>query len=551
MANKFKKDCSVQTNNKIMNRDHYKYQETIPLTISDFDFFEKDTDSSKKKDQQGSGISFDQIDLTILGKKEENNKKRKITNNEFISLVENDKYNELKKYFKNKLITDLNVHDQNNESALIIAIQNDSYRMVKLLFRNGADPLVTNKEGWSAIQQATFFGNRKIIKLVYSHLQIKLHSLYENQLPVMLEKISQLPDFMMKMDWEINTWFPFLTKFLPNDEYIIWKNGSSIRVECTLIGLDKKKWIRGSISILLTGLDTSTPGDVFIIDHDRKTYFNTSNNIVRGKNALKVTKSDIDSLLENDMVKSEINTDQVVFERKKSWFSEKKKTQKIANWDTKVFEIKNLIYEATIRQIKRKKKKKKHHNSLGSVPQFNLIKKSKNFTGTICVANDFPLTIEKMMPIFEVLARTNEHFQKLKDFVSIKHPFVGFPIKMEVPVYAGLSAIVTFPHFQQIGSIPELFKIPKGYHEINKLSLRHRHHHQKDKKIIISKKHTKLKKKYSNKKIIKKNITVKKKDTFLQEKIPNRKKVKVSNDLLDYNNKKKIKKKISALETKL
>ncbi|KAJ3451697.1 ankyrin repeat domain-containing protein 13c [Anaeramoeba flamelloides] len=488
-----------------MNRDHYKYQETIPLTISDFDFFEKDTDSSKKKDQQGSGISFDQIDLTILGKKEENNKKRKITNNEFISLVENDKYNELKKYFKNKLITDLNVHDQNNETALIIAIQNDSYRMVKLLFRNGADPLVTNKEGWSAIQQATFFGNRKIIKLVYSHLQIKLHSLYENQLPVMLEKISQLPDFMMKMDWEINTWFPFLTKFLPNDEYIIWKNGSSIRVECTLIGLDKKKWIRGSISILLTGLDTSTPGDVFIIDHDRKTYFNTSNNIVRGKNALKVTKSDIDSLLENDMVKSEINTDQVVFERKKSWF----------------------------------------------IPQFNLIKKSKNFTGTICVANDFPLTIEKMMPIFEVLARTNEHFQKLKDFVSIKHPFVGFPIKMEVPVYAGLSAIVTFPHFQQIGSIPELFKIPKGYHEINKLSLRHRHHHQKDKKIIISKKHTKLKKQYSNKKIIKKNITVKKKDTFLQEKIPNRKKVKVSNDLLDYNNKKKIKKKISALETKL
>ncbi|KAJ3445074.1 hypothetical protein M0812_10938 [Anaeramoeba flamelloides] len=481
-------------NKESIVRDH-QYQENIPLRLSDFDFQKKETNKNLKNDPEGTGISFDQNVSTNMGTNDKKKRKTKVTNEEFLSLVSNDKYTLLKHYLSKKLITDINARDVNNESSLIIAIQNDSYRMVKLLLGNGADPLVYNKDGWSAIQQATFFGNRKIIKSVYFHLRIKLHTLYENQLPLILEKIKQLPDFMMKMNWEMNTWFPFLTRILPNDEYIIWKCGSNIRVDCTLIGLDKKKWIRGSISILLTGLDTSTPGEVFIIDHDNQTYFNTSKKIEKGRSTIRVTKSDIESLLENDMVKSIFNTKKLVFQRKKSWFGDKKKTQRIGKWDTKVFEIKNLIYEATIRQIKRNEKKKKQKKSLGSIPQFNLVKKSKNFSGTLCISNGFPLTIEKMMPIFRVLARTNEHFQKLKDFISIKPPFVGFPIKMEFPVYNSISAIVTFPHFQEMDPDPRLFEIPKGYKEINKLALNNNINNQNKE----SYKNTKKKKKSSKK----------------------------------------------------
>ncbi|KAJ3444076.1 ankyrin repeat domain-containing protein 13c [Anaeramoeba flamelloides] len=508
MTKTLNKEFKVGTDNKESIVSDHQYQENIPLRLSDFDFHDKETNINLKNDLEGNGITFDQNVSINMGTNDKKKRKTKVTNEEFLSLVANDKYALLKHYLSKKLITDINARDVNNESSLIIAIQNDSYRMVKLLLGNGADPLVYNKDGWSAIQQATFFGNRKIIKSVYFHLQIKLHTLYENQLPLILEKIKQLPDFMMKMNWEMNTWFPFLTRILPNDEYIIWKCGSNIRVDCTLIGLDKKKWIRGSVSILLTGLDTSTPGEVFIIDHDNQTYFNTSKKIEEGRNTIRVTKSDIESLLENDMVKSIFNTKKLVFQRKKSWFGDKKKTLRIGKWNTKVFEIKNLIYEATIRQIKRNEKKKKQKKSLGSIPQFNLVKKSKNFSGTVCIANDFPLTIEKMMPIFKVLARTNEHFQKLKDFISIKPPFVGFPIKMELPVYSGISAIVTFPHFQKMDPDPELFEIPKGYKEINKLTLNNNINNQNENSYKISKKKKKSrKKKNSNKKYVKKKTT--------------------------------------------
>ncbi|KAJ6246172.1 ankyrin repeat domain-containing protein 13c [Anaeramoeba flamelloides] len=607
---------------------------------------EKKKEAKKEKEKEN-----EKEKETEINEKEEREKR----NQKLLECVSNGDTKYLKQLFKkekqnqksNKDSLDLNIRDKQELNPLLIAIYNNDYRMVKMLLRYGADPLSLSKEGWTLLQEATFYGNRRIIKEIYLAMQLKMHHVYESKLPLLLEQIDLVPDFMMKIHWEINSWLPFIEKFLPSDEYLIWKTDSNIRVDCTLIGFENRNWVRGNVSLLLTGLKTETPGDVFIIDHDNGTYLNTSKEIKKGRENIRVTENDIDFLMENDMVKSTINTSNCKFQKKKSWFADRK-NQKIGNWNAKVYEVKNLLYEGTIRQVvrtpkkegnkkknnkqdrrrnkdrvekfsekekkayenflkkqksnkstrKHKKKKSKKHNqkdkrkkifsetekerrkkifsesekerrrrkekqierqnetgeeieaneenlnkdgiveqnetgmkgdgkekekkkkkeegkkdekesikeeeeeeekkkergekiltdsrsqkitsnkndstknnkikkkkSQGNLPKFNIIKKTKNFSGTVCCSRDFPLTIEKIIPIFEALAPLNQQFEKLKDFICLKLPFQGFPIQMEVPVFPGISAIATFTHFQEMDPDPELFQIPKGYHE--------------------------------------------------------------------------------------
>ncbi|KAJ3451442.1 ankyrin repeat domain-containing protein 13c [Anaeramoeba flamelloides] len=611
---------------------------------------ELDKEKEKKKEAKKENENEKEKE-TEINEKEEREKR----NQKLLECVSNGDTKYLKQLFKkekqnqksNKDSLDLNIRDKQELNPLLIAIYNNDYRMVKMLLRYGADPLSLSKEGWTLLQEATFYGNRRIIKEIYLAMQLKMHHVYESKLPLLLEQIDLVPDFMMKIHWEINSWLPFIEKFLPSDEYLIWKTDSNIRVDCTLIGFENRNWVRGNVSLLLTGLKTETPGDVFIIDHDNGTYLNTSKEIKKGRENIRVTENDIDFLMENDMVKSTINTSNCKFQKKKSWFADRK-NQKIGNWNAKVYEVKNLLYEGTIRQVvrtpkkkgnkkknnkqdrrrnkdrvekfsekekkayenflkkqksnkstrKHKKKKSKKHNqkdkrkkifsetekerrkkifsesekerrrrkekqierqnetgeeieaneenlnkdgiveqnetgmkgdgkekekrkkkekgkkdekesikeeeeeekkkkgrgekiltdsrsqkitsnkndstknnkikkkkSQGSLPKFNIIKKTKNFSGTVCCSRDFPLTIEKIIPIFEALAPLNQQFEKLKDFICLKLPFQGFPIQMEVPVFPGISAIATFTHFQEMDPDPELFQIPKGYHE--------------------------------------------------------------------------------------
>ncbi|KAJ6230158.1 ankyrin repeat domain-containing protein 13c [Anaeramoeba flamelloides] len=620
-------------------------------------FPNEENNELQKEKEKKKETNKEQEKETYLNKEEEGEKR----NQKLLECVSNGDTKYLKQLFKkekqnqksNQDPLDLNIRDNKGLNPLLIAIYNDDLRMVKMLLRYGADPLSLSKEGWTLLQEATFYGNRRIIKEIYLAIQLKVHHVYESKLPLLLEQIDLVPDFMMKIHWEINSWLPFIEKFLPSDEYLIWKTDSNIRVDCTLIGFENRNWVRGNVSLLLTGLKTETPGDVFIIDHDNGTYLNTSKEIKKGRENIRVTQNDIDFLMENDMVKSTINTSNCKFQKKKSWFADRK-TQKIGNWNAKVYEVKNLLYEGTIRQVVRppkkkgnqkknnkqdqrskkdrvekfsekekkaydnflkkqksnkptrkherkkgkkhnrkenrkkifsetekerrkkifsetererrerkrkqnkkenesenekeketekdnekgneiddlnkikketetetetetgrerdakengtkekkekgkekekveekkktrgkktlttsrsqkitsnnhdstKKKKMKKKKSYGHLPKFNIIKKTKNFSGTVCCSRDFPLTIEKIIPIFEALAPLNQQFEKLKDFICLKLPFQGFPIQMEVPVFPGISAIATFTHFQEMDPDPELFQIPKGYQE--------------------------------------------------------------------------------------
>jgi hypothetical protein len=97
------------------------------------------------------------------------------------------------------------------------------------------------------------------------------------------------------------------------------------------------------------------------------------------------------------------------------------------------------------------------------------------------MSHDVPLTIEQLLPLFEILSPSNEHFDKLREFISLKLP-PGFPVQVELPVLMFLSARITFRNYktwtrETRGTIPipsaadphesskKWFTVPDGYKE--------------------------------------------------------------------------------------
>lgn len=80
-----------------------------------------------------------------------------------------------------------------------------------------------------------------------------------------------LPDFSIDMLFDCKSHFiPFLKNITPSDSYKIYKKGSSIRLDMTLVGYQKFKCLRGNMSVLFKGRGEPNEGELIIVDHDNQ-----------------------------------------------------------------------------------------------------------------------------------------------------------------------------------------------------------------------------------------------------------------------------------------
>ena len=87
-----------------------------------------------------------------------------------------------------------------------------------------------------------------------------------------------MPDFKVDLNLTCDSnWFPVFSSVAPSDTYKIYKCGSNLRLDMTLLGLQKFNLIKGNISVLYKGRGTENEGNLLIIDNKLQTVNNIFN----------------------------------------------------------------------------------------------------------------------------------------------------------------------------------------------------------------------------------------------------------------------------------
>ncbi|KAN0029467.1 hypothetical protein ACTA71_007596 [Dictyostelium dimigraforme] len=451
----------------------------------------------------------------------------------------------------------VDIRDTHGYSATHYAAHFGHKHIIELLLKYGADPTKKSAAGWSVIQEACGRKDREIVTLLLQQIKNKIESEFTKRMPILVSALENIPDFEMELKWEVKSWVPLVTRFCPYDTYKIYKQGSSFRVDTTIIGMDGIKFIRGDLSFLYKSQR------LFSMDNIKHTY--SEMEIVASKNP-KVHDEEVDILLDQTMNRVKLMTDEIVFTQSKTWFGNEKK-EKIGDngdWSAKMFDVTNVDLKIMARKPKRQpnhpqfnskdqlerrdsnlsdddnsriitttttsttettdsvnnidedelnqnpiEQTKKYIESLRNVTYeirestmkskimepgyFNAPKdfdpytheqninkskiktqgllcdgetvseRHKYFKGTIWISEDFPRKVSDLLPIFEVLSPTNKLFSRLCEFISLKLPSDGFPVKLDLPLFPTISATVIFTKYIEKPVDKNLFTIPSHY----------------------------------------------------------------------------------------
>eukprot|EP00095_Tigriopus_kingsejongensis_P003931 maker-scaffold1649_size32179-snap-gene-0.7 protein:Tk03931 transcript:maker-scaffold1649_size32179-snap-gene-0.7-mRNA-1 annotation:"ankyrin repeat domain-containing protein 13c-like isoform x2" len=322
----------------------------------------------------------------------------------------------------------------------------------------------------------------------------------------MIAALKGLGDYVVDLKWDFTSWIPLVSKMLPSDICKITKKGACVRLDTTLVDFTEMHWERGDITFLYCG-DAGNPDvSLFVLDNKLKVYQR-----VRTDESDMEFEEEVDLLMSGDVISAQISTKPISFTKAQSgWFFKEDKQEMVGTYNATFYSINGISLET------RKRREHLSHEDLqknkallenfakGNVDQTEgenyprkeslppppktevtwadyvnapctefptlgrkqLCKESsKAFKATVAMSEDFPLTVEMLLNILEIIAPQFKHFQKLRDFVELKLP-PGFPVKVDIPVLPTVSARVTFQDFEWSSTLEDsLFQIPKDYVE--------------------------------------------------------------------------------------
>lgn len=207
-----------------------------------------------------------------------------------------------------------------------------------LLLKNNATVNVKNVNGWTPLAEAISRGDRAIIELILRKLKEQTRESITKRRPSLNLALNQIADFYLELKWEFSSWVPLLSKILPNDICKIYKSGSKIRLDSTLIDFNEMHWQRGDISFIFRG-DSDTM--ITAMDNDAKCY-----QTVRTQENEMEIQDEIDLLMMSDIVNAKLNTKNISFAAAKTgWFIREDKKEKICQYNCDVYHVNGLSME--------------------------------------------------------------------------------------------------------------------------------------------------------------------------------------------------------------
>ncbi|XP_053058837.1 ankyrin repeat domain-containing protein 13D isoform X2 [Acinonyx jubatus] len=398
---------------------------------------------------------------------------------------------------------DIEQEDPRGRTPLELAVSLGNLESVRVLLRHNANVGKESCQGWAVLQEAVSTGDPEMVQLVLQYRDYQRATQRLAGIPELLSKLRQAPDFYVEMKWEFTSWVPLVSKMCPSDVYRVWKRGESLRVDTSLLGFEHMTWQRGRRSFIFKGQEAGAL--VMEVDHDRQVVHTEMLGLALHEPeallaAMRPSEEHVASRLTSPIVSTHLDTRNVAFERNKcgiwGWRSEKMET--VSGYEAKVYSATNVELVTRTRtehlsdQDKSRSKGGKtpfqsflgmaqQHSSHSGAPvqqaasptnptaispseyfdpnfslesrnigrPIEMSSKVQRFKATLWLSEEHPLSLgDQVTPIIDLMAISNAHFAKLRDFITLRLP-PGFPVKIGSPFPCEVD--------------PAVFEVPEGY----------------------------------------------------------------------------------------
>ncbi|XP_058831099.1 ankyrin repeat domain-containing protein 13B isoform X2 [Topomyia yanbarensis] len=414
--------------------------------------------------------------------------------------------------------------DPRGRTPLMLAVKLSHLECVKALLAARCDANF-ECDGWSVVQEAVCSGDVNILTAILEVRDLQRHMKRVSHVPQLLQHLQDTPDFYVEMKWEFTSWVPLMSRVCPSDTYKVFKRGSNVRIDTTLLGFDNNSWQRGNRSYIFKGqAETAT---MIEIDHDtgEVSVEHMRNVEAEGIVGIQPSKESVALRLQAPVICNHIDMDKISFERNKSgfWGWRSEKTENINGYECKVYGASNVEFITRTRnehlseeqaRIKSSRTPLQHilgiaeedYNHAGSnvaanpqsalsdtssspllgqensspIPQDGatssyatdmlpnapsaeeyfsdmdlqgrdigkpkrITAKVQRFRANLWLSEQFPIKLqEQVLPILDLMSTmASPHVSKLRDFITMQLPN-GFPVRIEIPLFHVLNAVVTF-----------------------------------------------------------------------------------------------------------
>eukprot|EP01137_Pigoraptor_chileana_P000350 Opistho-2@36367 len=405
---------------------------------------------------------------------------------------------------------DVNERDTAGNPPLVLAAILGRTECLSLLLAAGAAVRVKSKSGWSALGESVSRGARDDIRTLYVALKEQAKAQMKARMPEIVRQIQMIGDFELTLKWDFHSWVPLVSRLLPCDTCKVYKRGATLRLDTTLTEFTDMRWHRGSVSYLIS-LSPDGRESVVVLDNVRHVYAPAETE----SSDPGAIEDDVDVLMSADVASASLPPSQIVFEpvRGGLFGTGAPREEPIGGHLARVYHVANAVLfqrkrreHLTPADIARNKRMfasitgggggEPHPHSVdGDTPRrpslepppppaisFDeylarapadrvrlgigrpvIVKESsRTFKPTVWMSDTFPLRMDQLRPLLELLAQTNKHFERLSDFLDNKLP-PGFPVKMEMPMFPTVTVTVTFEGFRSTTPDKALFHVPPGF----------------------------------------------------------------------------------------
>ncbi|XP_019853015.1 PREDICTED: ankyrin repeat domain-containing protein 13B-like [Amphimedon queenslandica] len=421
-------------------------------------------------------------------------------------LVWNNEHKGLHRLLEQKLYDKEQV-DPRGRTPLHLSVSLNHRDCTEVLLYHGANALATNRHHWSVLHEAICTGNSELVGMVLALRDRQESNDRAKVIPHLLEKLEASADFYIEMKWEFTSWIPLLSRMCPSDTYKIWKKGTKVRVDTSLVGFQGMKWLRGNRSIIF---EVSAKGAVFSeIDHEELSIweqpFVMDDRQLNPVQQMLSHELSVYRRLKAPVVSTVFMSQNVSFERQKSgiWGFRSDRTEVVNGYKAKVFSASGLdiVTRTRVDHLPEEEKEKQKNASAsplqdflgmtqeeegieGSLPsaggllsgggatteettptlslteyftppgdpkkydaigsKATVYSRLQGLRANVWLSEEYPLSLQdQILPIIELMSLNNAHFAKLKDFITLQMP-AGYPVKFEIPLFHVMSARVTF-----------------------------------------------------------------------------------------------------------